>query len=275
MEEQSYSEYMAEMEAQQPNRLQRFGQTLRSVGHKIAQIPVVNFLSVFFVPTMFTAAGNLFDSLGSVTKGKWSEGAKNLVAGMVDTLATEMMSWNYISSGSAIWWSASGVTALTTGDSLPEMLRTGTKSVLDSIDGSDKPQKALRRTDPLLEYARSNQVLGMQPQIMGANVVGMGYAPGVPQQPMMPQPMMQPMAQPAPQAMPQPMPQPAMPAAYGPQPETSNYWTNTVAPQQGQQTPDPRQAGWAQAQQAPQSYREMLATREQQAAAAALQPQRG
>lgn len=240
MAQQSYSDYMREQEEQQPTRLQRVADKLRSIGHKMSLIPVVNLLSFLGVPAIFTGVAAGLDTVSELTKGRLWGGVKQAVSGGVDTAATFAMGWaETFTLGAPVWWASSVFTSIGTGDSLQEVLRTGTKSMLDSIDGTSA--KNANKLDPLTEYARTHQVLGMEPQMTGAMTAGVGYAPWVPQQQMM-------------------VPAALAPSGYPGQNMPPNYWTNTIAQQEGVD-PRVRQARWMSAAENRDNYQQLMAAR--------------
>src|SRR5688572_26539834 len=138
METDTYTKYLEQIENQKPSRLERVAETMRSLSHKMAMIPIVNFfLNSGKSPFAFLLSGAaaLFDFIGSVSHGRYKEGVKKLVSGGVDMAVVGAMAVTGLGAlgAASVWWVASAFSSIATGDTLPELLRKGTKSLLDAL----------------------------------------------------------------------------------------------------------------------------------------------
>lgn len=239
MVQPNYSDYMQGLEEEQPNGLQKTAGVLRSVGHKMSLIFPFNLLSLVGVPAMLTGLAAGLETLSELTKGKIWGGVKEAAAGTVDTATTFAMGWPMFLAGAPVFWLASVFTGIATGNSLQEVMRNGTKSLLNQMDGSDKAKQ--NQVDALTEYARSNRVLGMNPQVTAMNTAAVGYAPWVQQQQMM-----------VPAAM--------APAGYPGSNVPPNHWQETIARQEGVD-PRARQARWMSGAENRENYQQLVAAR--------------
>lgn len=169
-----------------PSRVERIAAGMRGFVHKASLIPVVGFMlnKILFSLSLVAA---VLDSGGAVAKGEYTEGVKRGVSNIADVVVTGAVLGMSATAGvfggagwllgtGAVYWLANGLSAIITGESLPELARTSTRAALDAISPDDKNNR------DLTYLARNSKVLGDMPTTNGARVAAVAFAPGMEQQ---------------------------------------------------------------------------------------------
>ncbi|MAR56623.1 MAG: hypothetical protein CMM93_05515 [Rickettsiales bacterium] len=198
---------------QPPTRGEKIAESLRSAGHKVAATPL---LSLLGIGTLLTAAATVVDTVDGFISKSFSDGVRNGVSGAVDTAATSVVGASGLLS--IALYPVNWMVTLSNPnmDSIPELLRKGTDSVLKNILPASK---GLPQMDPVqMASARNAAMFGAAPAMPLATApAGVGYAQGLPQ------------------------PQiglPSNPAANMPE----NYWTDRTSQQRGQDAQQMRES---------------------------------
>jgi hypothetical protein len=157
---------------QPPTRGEKIAEGLRSAAHKVAAIPVLGWFG-FGTPLALAAA--VVDTIdGFVTKG-FTDGLRKGISGTVDTAATATVN--------GLLQPVNWVVALANPnmDTIPELLRKGTDSVLKNILPEHK--QSFPQMDPaVMAAARNNAMFGPAGATAGTAAAGIAYAGGLEQQ---------------------------------------------------------------------------------------------
>lgn len=142
---------------QPPTRLGEIAQNLRHWGHRIAMVPVLGW---FFAPAVAAVSGcaAVLDTVDGFVNKSVGDGIKNAVSGSVDTVA------NTVVSGFNLWMPANYISALASGDTLPEHAHNLSKQAMNAIFPANPP------VPQLTVLNRQQKVLGNAPMTYGSTV---------------------------------------------------------------------------------------------------------